>query len=62
MNKKYCKSQKYKSDYSIFSHAVTSIIEKEKPIVIKPLEVMPLEKCKLEAVIERSINDTYVKD
>lgn len=51
------KKDKYRSEYSIFRHAVVSILEKREPIAVKPIEIMPLDKCKLEGVVERPVSD-----
>lgn len=59
MYKKTHKPNKYCSEYSIFTHALDSILRNDRPMAIKPLEIMPLEKCKLEAVIE---SNTQIKE
>lgn len=59
MYKKTHKPNKYCSEYSIFTHALDSILRNDKPMAIKPLEIMPLEKCKLEAVIK---SNTQIKE
>lgn len=59
MYKKMNKPNKYRSKYSIFTHALDSILRNDRPMAIKPLEIMPLEKCKLEAVIE---SNTQIKE
>ena len=51
------KKDKYRSEYSIFRHAVVSILEKREPIVVKPIEIMPLDKCKLEVIIDKGQNN-----